>query len=125
MEQIVFGSPNPVLPANDIEKSLAFYGALGFAETFRDGTPASLISVQRAGTELLLQLMDDRAFAENYWLNIPVQCGIEVLYEQLQALDVWTDGAKLGTLEMKPWGRREVHIIDPAGVCVHFYEPQK
>ncbi len=124
MNAITIGSPNPVLPAGDVEKSLSFYAALGFEETFRYGTPAALAGIRYGAATLLLQQMDDRAFAENYWVDIPVVSGIEVLYAQWQALDIWHDGSRLGALEMKSWGRREIHIIDPAGVCLHFYEPR-
>jgi catechol 2,3-dioxygenase-like lactoylglutathione lyase family enzyme len=124
IEDIVFGSPHPVIPASDVPASLAFYTALGFEETFRDGETPTLVGIKCGPIVLLLQQESNRAFAENYWLDIPVISGIEVLYEQWQTLNIWQDGAKLGALEMKPWGRREIHIIDPAGVCVHFHEPR-
>jgi hypothetical protein len=33
-------------------------------------------------------------------------------------------GVAPGALEMKPWGRREFHVITPSGVCFQFYEKE-
>lgn len=48
----------------------------------------------------------------------------EQLYEELQA-----KGGEMihpnGKLEMKPWGTTEFAILDPAGICITFYEFSK
>jgi hypothetical protein len=30
--------------------------------------------------------------------------------------------ARISLPEMRPWGRREVHLIVPSGICFQFYQ---
>jgi len=45
---------------------------------------------------------------------------VEQLYAEYQAQGVIHPNGQLAT---KPWGTQEFAILDPAGVCVTFYEP--
>jgi catechol 2,3-dioxygenase-like lactoylglutathione lyase family enzyme len=103
----------PFVPAGpDLDIALDFYERkLGFTRVWREGGYAGL---KRGAAELILQQYDDRKFAENFMYAVKVQ-NIQQLYEEYQK-----SGVTLGKLEMKPWGAVEFHVIDPAGVCIHF-----
>ena len=43
--------------------------------------------------------------------------GLDALYAEYRGAP-----ARVGPLEIKPWGRREFHMIVPSGVCLQFHE---
>ena len=106
----------PVLPAgSDLDATLNFYIAkLGFVQVWRQGDWAG---IRRDAIDLTLMKYDDRKFAENYMFRIKVE-NIDRLHDEFAKEGV----EKLGKLEMKPWGVYEFHVIDPAGVCIHFFK---
>jgi len=57
----------------------------------------------------------NRNWAENASFSIGVS-DLDALYEEYRNIP-----ARVGPLEMKPWGRREFHMIVPSGVCLQFY----
>jgi hypothetical protein len=58
---------------------------------------------------------NNREWAQNASFSIAVS-NLNALYEEYRNID-----ANVGPLEMKPWGRREFHMIIPSGVCLQFY----
>jgi hypothetical protein len=106
----------PVLPAGpDLDVTVNWYvGKLGFTQAWRDG---GMAGIRRDGIDLMLMKFDDRKFAENYMFRLKVE-NIDALHEEFGKACV----EKLGKLEMKPWGVYEFHVIDPAGVCIHFFK---
>lgn len=115
---------SPIIPAgSDMEKSIAFYEQqLGFTTIYKEGEPVTMAIVKRDSAEIFLQKNDDTHLAE--WTTFRIQVDhVEQLYEEFQ-----TKGGQMihpnGKLQTKPWGAKEFAIIDPAGVCITFYEPQ-
>jgi catechol 2,3-dioxygenase-like lactoylglutathione lyase family enzyme len=108
-------SLTPLTPAgSDFEATLGFYvDHLGFSVVWRHGDSAG---VRRGGVTLILMRSDDRHWAENTSFGIATD-DLEALYEEYRILPV-----HVGPLELKAWGRREFHMIDPAGVCWQFYQ---
>jgi hypothetical protein len=45
--------------------------------------------------------------------------GLEALYPEYRQVP-----AKVGPLELKPWGRREFYLIAPSRVCFQFSEKE-
>jgi hypothetical protein len=58
---------------------------------------------------------DNREWAQNASFSIAVS-NLDALYEEYRNIN-----AKVGPLGVKPWGRREFHMIIPSGVCLQFY----
>ena len=103
----------PFVPAGpDLNVALEFYEKkLGFTKVWEGGGYAGM---NRGGAALILQQFDNRNFAENFMFEVRVQ-NIELLHEEYKA-----NGVNPGKLEKKSWGNTEFHVIDPAGVCIHF-----
>jgi catechol 2,3-dioxygenase-like lactoylglutathione lyase family enzyme len=110
-----FLSLTPLSPGSaDLDAALRFYvDHMGFEVAWRHGTMAG---VRRGAIALNLVQNDDRAWAENTSYSVGTD-DLEGLYEELKGLP-----AKVGPLEMKMWGRREFHVVDPVGVCWQFYQ---
>ena len=117
----VLGNLSPLLPAgSDVDATLAFYvQRLGFTTRYTQGEPTEMAIVIRDAVEILLCRNDDRYVAEQTSFRIHVQ-HVEQLYVEYQAQGVIHPNGQLTT---KPWGTQEFAILDPAGVCITFYEP--
>jgi hypothetical protein len=92
---------------------------LGFTTSYKEGEPTKMAIVTRDAVEIFLCRNDDRYVAEQTSIRIHVH-HIEPLYAEYQAQGVIHPN---GQLTMKPWGTQEFAILDPAGVCLTFYEP--
>ena len=75
-----------------------------------------MAGIQRDGVSLNLVLNRNRIWADNASFSIAVT-GLDALYEEYRGIS-----ARVGPLEMRPWGRREFHMIVPSGVCLQFHE---
>jgi catechol 2,3-dioxygenase-like lactoylglutathione lyase family enzyme len=117
----VLGNLSPLIPAgSDVEATLAFYvHKLGFTTIHKDGEPTEMAIIQRDAVEIFLCRNDDRYVAAQTSFRIHVQ-HVEQLYGEYQAQGVIHPNGQLTT---KPWGTQEFAILDPAGVCITFYEP--
>jgi uncharacterized glyoxalase superfamily protein PhnB len=117
----LLGNLSPFIPAgSDVDATLAFYvQKLGFTTRYTQGEPTELAIVTRDAVEIFLCRNDDRSVAEQTSFRIHVQ-HVEHLYAEYQAQGVIHPNGQLAT---KPWGTQEFAILDPAGVCITFYEP--
>ncbi|MFL9458970.1 VOC family protein [Tolypothrix bouteillei VB521301_2] len=119
------GNISPIVPAgSDMEKAIAFYESqLGFLTIHTEGNPVTMAVVKRDSAEIFLQKNDDKHLAQGTAFRVHVE-HVEQLYEEFQA-----KGGEMihpnGQLEMKPWGTTEFAILDPAGICITFYEFSK
>lgn len=103
----------PLLPAQDVEATLAFYvEKLGFEKAFYT---EGYGGVQRDGAHIHIYHYADRSLAENTMLRVQVT-GLDALCAELQGrgLDCSVDA--------KPWGTKDLPVIDTAGNCLTFYE---
>jgi len=108
---------HPFVPSGrNFATSLAFFAELGFAtEWQRDG----LAGLRFGAAFFLLQDIEVAAWQENQMLTLEVD-DLESYWSELEAKDL---GSKYPGVRTRPptdfaWGR-EIHIIDPAGVCWH------
>ena len=112
----------PITPAgDDVDAVIAFYEtALGFTLQFKTGDPTDMAIIQRDDIRMMLQRNTDQHLANQTAFRIEVS-RIALLYAECIAR-----GGKAihpnGKLQDKPWGSREFSIIDPAGVCITFFE---
>ncbi|WP_250125876.1 VOC family protein [Chroococcidiopsis sp. CCMEE 29] len=118
----VLGNISPIIPAgSDMEKAIEFYEQkLGFTTIYQEDEPVTMAIVKRDSAEIFLQQNDDTYLAE--WTTFRIQVKhVEQLYEELQ-----NKGRGMihpnGQLQTKPWGMKEFAVIDPAGVCITFFE---
>jgi uncharacterized glyoxalase superfamily protein PhnB len=118
----VLGNISPIIPAgSDMEKAIEFYEQkLGFTTIYQEDEPVTMAIVKRDLAEIFLQQNDDTYLAE--WTTFRIQVKhVEQLYEELQ-----NKGRGMmhpnGQLQTKLWGMKEFAVIDPAGVCITFFE---
>ena len=117
----VLGNLSPLIPAgSDVDATLAFYvQKLGFTTRYTQGEPTEMAIITRDAVEIFLCRNEDRYVAEQTSFRIHVQ-HVEQLYGEYQAQGVIHPN---GQLTMQPWGTQEFAILDPAGVCITFYQP--
>jgi catechol 2,3-dioxygenase-like lactoylglutathione lyase family enzyme len=103
----------------DLEKSRAFYRALGWAEIWSDGELA-LLSL--AGRQMMLQDRYVKDWAENFMLTVEV-ASADDWYAHVS--DVLAAGGYGGARVSEPrdegWAR-VTYVWDPSGVLLHFAE---
>jgi hypothetical protein len=107
----------PFVPAGaDFELALAFFAELGFATAWRNG---GLAGLRFGGAQFMLQEIDVPEWQKNQMLVIEVD-DLDAYWQSIAAKRLAERFAGVRTKEPTeyPWGR-EVHIIDPAGVCWH------
>lgn len=110
----------PFIPSGqDYELAQRFFEDLGFTKLYSDNG----LSIFRTGEqEFFLQNFHNQEFQENYMMELVVE-NLDETWTHIQAVasdNKYPIRVKEPTLY--PWGKREVHLIDPAGVCWHFSE---
>jgi hypothetical protein len=114
----------PILPYVDATTSRAFWTALGFrvSDASPDGTPY-LLAV-REGAELHFRALPEGTSAvdpatSGYSYYLAVGGDLDALHAEWAAQPVWGDPLpRLEAPEVKPWGLREMTVVDPAGTTV-------
>ena len=107
----------PFVPSGaDFAVALAFFADLGFETAWQDD---GLAGLRFGDAYFVLQSIDIPAWQSNQMLTLAVD-DLDLYWREIDALDL---PAKYKGVRTKPptdypWGR-EVHIIDPAGVCWH------
>lgn len=108
----------PVLASLDIERSIAFYTrTLGFREVLC--RPREYGIVSRDDIVIHFWACSDPAIAEATSCRIVVK-GIDELFAELEPRGVVHPR---GQLANKPWGMRELAIVDGDGNLITFCEP--
>ena len=112
-----FVSSTMLVPAGaNLADELAFYvDKLGFSIVWQIETMAG---VRRGNVTFNLIVSNEPRWSENASCGIAVM-GVDALHDEYTRR-----GVAPGALEMKPWGRREFHVITPSGVCFQFHEKE-
>jgi hypothetical protein len=107
----------PFVPSGpNFEVGLDFFGELGFAKLWRaDG----LAGLRFGGAYFILQNIDVPEWQKNQMITFEVD-DLDVYWAEIEAKGL---SSRFPRVKLRPptdfaWGR-EVHIIDPAGVCWH------
>jgi uncharacterized glyoxalase superfamily protein PhnB len=111
----------PFVPSGgDFELARRFFIELGFSENWNAGEVCEL---QMGEVVFLLQDFENRTMQDNLMMYITVD-DLDAFWAHLQQTGVLDryEGARARAPTLFPWGNREVHLIDPAGVCWHFAE---
>ncbi|HET9452519.1 MAG TPA: VOC family protein [Aggregicoccus sp.] len=107
----------PFVPSGpDFTASLAFFAELGFEPVWQQ---EDLAGLRFGGAYFMLQRIDIPVWQENQMLTFEVE-DLDAYWEELEAKEL---PARFKGVRVKPptdfaWGR-ELHIIDPGGVCWH------
>lgn len=113
----------PFVPSGD-DYALAqrFFERLGFAKLYADDG----LTLFRSGEqEFYLQNYRNRELQDNYMLALDVD-DLDACWTVIRAmLDENEFPMKAKEPADYPWGKREIHLIDPAGVCWHIAEAKK
>lgn len=115
--QTQYQSLRPFIPSgSDFALAKSFFVALGFEIQWE---VEGLIGFRKDACEFILQDLDHEVFAQNLMMQVQVD-DLDAYWEALQVLDLPKIYAcKIKAPQEFPWGR-EIHLIDPAGVCWHF-----
>jgi len=108
----------PYVPSGkDFDAALAFYTALGFVKNWHH---KGLAEMQAGEAVFILQNFENIEMQTNYMLYLTVE-DVDDWYERVQASEIFEayEEARIRPPTDYPWGAREVHFIDPAGVCWH------
>ena len=106
----------PFLPAQDYERSMRFYEALGFTKVL-DGE----VGIFNAGSGgFIVQRGYAKEWAENTMMQLMVD-DLDAWWKHIQSLDL---ANKFGVQApkppaMQPWGLRVAYVYDPCGVLWH------
>jgi len=107
----------PFIPSGaDFALALRFFQELGFQKVWEDGGYADL-KFDKA--TFLLQQIDVPEWQKNQMIVLEVD-DLEAYWVEISRLDLPSryPGVRLKEPTGYPWGR-EVHLIDPAGICWH------
>ena len=107
----------PMIPAGPrLRDALSFFEEqLGFTITW-ESSSQGIAGIQRDGVAFTLVENDNKEWANNASFGISVD-DLDGLYQEFRTIPV-----RITPLEIKPWGRREFHMIVPSGVCLQFYD---
>lgn len=104
----------PVLPSLDLQQSVDFYTSkLGFIETGRYPDYAILV---RDGCELHFWPCQDKNIPENSSCYLRTE-STDALYKEFK-----DKGVSLKEPASRPWGMKELYVIDPHGNLLKFGE---
>jgi catechol 2,3-dioxygenase-like lactoylglutathione lyase family enzyme len=107
----------PFVPSGpDFAASIAFFEAIGFETAWRQDGYAGL---KFGGAYFILQDIDVPLWQSNQMVTFDVT-DLDAYWAALEAKDLAGSfpGVRLRPPTDFPWGR-EVHLIDPGGVCWH------
>jgi hypothetical protein len=113
----------PFVPSGqDYTLAQRFFEELGFTKLYSDDG----LTIFRVGElEFFLQNFHNREMQDNYMLDLTVD-NLDQWWEHIQSLGLERKyPIKLKEPTLYPWGKREINLIDPAGVCWHISEAGK
>ena len=107
----------PFVPSGpNFETALEFFAELGFKSLWQEG---GLAGLRFGGAYFILQKIDAPEWQKNQMITFEVD-DLDVYWSEIDAkeLPLRFSGVKMRSPTEFPWGR-EIHIIDPGGVCWH------
>jgi hypothetical protein len=112
-------SLKPFIPSGrDFETAKAFFIDLGFTVLWQNGGFAEL---ELGGASFLLQDFHNQEMQSNLMMFAAVE-NLDAWWQHILASGVLRryPGVTAKEPTLYPWGQREIHLVDPAGVCWHF-----
>jgi catechol 2,3-dioxygenase-like lactoylglutathione lyase family enzyme len=111
------------LPTKDFVRSIDFYSRLGWQTRFRD---ENLALMELGGSRIFLQKYYQQEWADNTVLHLVVDdaVGWYDCVERVKQEGGFGD-VKIRAPQRQDYGALAVHVIDPAGVLLHFAQMDK
>ncbi|QYR19370.1 hypothetical protein KZ483_15680 [Paenibacillus sp. sptzw28] len=112
----------PFIPSGeDYSLAQSFFEELGFKKLYSDNG----VSIFQMGElEFFLQNFHNQEFQNNFMIDLLVE-DLDDWWMHIQAAELEKKyPIKLKEPDLYPWGKREIHLIDPAGVCWHISQKQ-
>ena len=109
----------PFIPSGpDFDAAKAFFRDLGFAVNWE---AEGIAEFQLGGATFLLQDFHNQEMQSNLMMFVSVE-NLDDWWRRILASGVLSryPGVRAKEPADYPWGQREVHLVDPAGVCWHF-----
>jgi uncharacterized glyoxalase superfamily protein PhnB len=116
---MTISSLKPFIPSGkDFALARSFFRDLGFVVNWE---AAGLAELQLGEGVFLLQDYHNQTLQENLMMFAKVE-DLDAWWAHLRASGVLDryPGVRATEPKVFPWGSREVHLTDPAGVCWHF-----
>jgi uncharacterized glyoxalase superfamily protein PhnB len=103
------------------ERSLRFFQDIGFEVAWKSPEMATL---KKDGCKFFLQNYHNQDMQDNFMMNLDVE-DLDAWWAKLQAanLEAKYPGVRVKPPTVFPWGKREINIVDPSGVCWHIGVP--
>ncbi len=99
-----------------------FFEDLGFEKIYSDD---GLSIFRMDEQEFFLQNFHNQEFQNNYMLELVVE-DLDGWWTHLQSVTLQNKyPIRVKEPTMYPWGKREINLIDPSGVCWHISEAKK
>ena len=114
----------PILPARDLDATISFYGALGFAVAFAPTTAERYLILRGHGIELHFFAYPELDPARSYAGAYVRLAEIDALHAAFARAGLPVQGIpRLLPPEDKPWGMREFALIDRDGSLIRVGAP--
>ncbi len=106
------------LPTKDFDQSIDFYTRMGWATAYRD---QSLALMELGASRFFLQKAYVDDWAKNTMLHLVV-LDAKAWFDKATAVKAegGFDTVKIRPTHREPYGATVTHVIDPAGVLLHF-----
>ena len=118
---MLLSSLKPFVPSGaDFAKAKDFFRDLGFQVKWE---AEGLAELELGNAAFLLQDLHNPEMQDNFMLFVSVD-DLDAWWQHIRRSGVLDRYNHVRAKEPTdyPWGQREIHLIDPAGVCWHFAE---
>jgi ectoine hydroxylase-related dioxygenase (phytanoyl-CoA dioxygenase family) len=106
---------------SDYQKEIRFYEAIGFITVWKS---EELAILKIGNFRFFLQNFENKEMQSNFMMNLEVE-NLDHWWNKINGLNLPEKfpGARAKAPEDYPWGKREIHLITPAGVLWHIAVP--
>ncbi|GAA4829704.1 hypothetical protein GCM10023310_03340 [Paenibacillus vulneris] len=110
----------PFIPSGkDYALAQRFFEALSFEKVYSDN---GLSIFRKEGQDFYLQNIHNQELQDNFMVELLVD-DLDGWWRHIQEAELAERfPIKVKEPTLYPWGKREIHLIDPAGVCWHLAE---
>ena len=117
MDNLKVSALRVFVPSKDYDDSTRFYEDLGFEVAW---AADEVKEMHIEGFSFLLQNYYQKDWADNFMMQLKVS-DLDAWWELIVEKDLVAryEGARARKPTVYPWGLREIHLIDPAGVLWH------
>jgi len=114
----------PILPSRDLDATTAFYARLGFETARRYPPPDDYVILRGYGVELHFFAFPEHDPARSYAGAYVRLADVDGLHARFAAAALPGSGIpRLVPPEDKPWGMRELALVDPDGSLIRVGMP--